>query len=170
MHHLALRHVEADADHRVLEELAVLGLADHVRLRGEQDDAVLREHAAPLELEGDVEPRLPAHGREQRVGLLLRDDLLDGVGRDRLDVRPVGDVRVGHDRRGVAVHQDDLVPLLAERLAGLRPRVVELGRLADHDRAGAEEEDATDVGALGHAAGGPSTRGERREGRRVARR
>ena len=104
-----------------------------------------------------LRPVWPAHGRQDRVRLLLRDHLLDALGRHRLDVGPVRDVRVRHDRRGVAVDEDDLVPLLAEGLARLGPRVVELGRLADHDRAGAEDQDATDVGALGHSVGIPST-------------
>ena len=34
------------------------------------------------------------------------------------------------------------VPLFAQRAHGLRPRVVELGRLPDHDGPAAEDEDA----------------------------
>src|SRR3712207_8553669 len=41
---------------------------------------------------------------------------------------------VGHDRGGVGVDEDDSVALVAERPARLRPRVVELGSLADDDR------------------------------------
>src|SRR5205085_6359635 len=53
--------------------------------------------------------------------------------------------------RGVRVHQDDRDALLAERLAGLRPGVVELAALADDDRAGADDQDLLEVGALGHS-------------------
>src|SRR5262249_61215489 len=56
-------------------------------------------------------------------------------------VRPMGELGVGHDGRRVRVHEHDLVALRDQYLAGLRPRVVELGRLPDHDRAGADQED-----------------------------
>jgi len=62
----------------------------------------------------------------------------------------VGELRVGHDRRRVRVDEDDAVALLAQRLARLDARVIELARLADHDRAGADEEDRSQVGPLRH--------------------
>ena len=63
----------------------------------------------------------------------------------RLDVGAVGQLRVGHDRRRIAVDEDDLEPLGAQRLAGLRAGVVELARLPDDDRAGANDEDRASV-------------------------
>jgi hypothetical protein len=57
---------------------------------------------------------------------------------------------VGHDRRRVGIDQDDAVALLAQRLAGLRAGVIELAGLADDDRAGADDQDAFDVGSFGH--------------------
>ena len=63
-------------------------------------------------------------------------------GRERLDVRPVGELRIGHDRGRVRVHQDDPVALVLQRLAGLRAGVVEFDGLTDDDRAGADDEDA----------------------------
>ena len=66
-------------------------------------------------------------------------------------------LRVGHDRRRVAVDEDDAVALLAQRLAGLGAGVVELAGLADDDRAGADDEDGFQVGALRHGfSRGPS--------------
>src|SRR2546422_4977960 len=44
-------------------------------------------------------------------------------------------LRIGHDGGRVAVDQDDAIPLLAQGLAGLGPRVVKLAGLADDDRA-----------------------------------
>ena len=78
------------------------------------------------------------------------EDLLDRLGRDRLDVGRVGELRVGHDRRGVAVDQDDAVALLLQRPARLHAGVVELAPLPDDDGAGADDEDRVDVGASGH--------------------
>ena len=100
------------------------------------------QHAVLVQVERAVERGLPAHRRQQRVGPLLGDDLLDHLPGDRLDVGDVGHLRVGHDRRRVAVDEDDAVALLAQRLAGLRAGVVELAGLADDDRPGADDQDA----------------------------
>ena len=93
---------QADARHRLLELLAVLGLVDRLLRRADQLDAVLVEHALAREVERAVERRLAAHRRQQRVGPLALDDLLDHLPGDRLDVGDVGHLRVGHDRRRVA--------------------------------------------------------------------
>ena len=95
------------------------------------------------EIERAVERGLPAHRRQQRVRALDRDDLLDHLPGDRLDVGRVGHVGIGHDRRRIRVDEDDAIALLAQRLAGLRAGIIELARLADDDRAGADDQDAT---------------------------
>src|SRR3546814_6626679 len=46
--------------------------------------------------------------------------------------------------------EDDAIALLAQRLARLRARIIELARLADDDRPRADDEDGGDVGAFGH--------------------
>ena len=146
----ALGHLDADLTHRLVELQPVLGDLDRLDRRADQLDAVLLEHAVLAELDGEVERRLAADRRQHRVGPLALDDLLEHFRRQRLDVGPVGQLRVGHDRRRVAVDQDDLEPLVAQRLARLRAGVVELAGLPDDDRAGADDENALDVGAFGH--------------------
>ena len=69
---------------------------------------------------------------------------------DGHDAGGVGQVGVGHDRGQIAVDQDHAVHLFAQRADSLRPRVVELRRLPDHDGPAAEDEDALKVGPLGH--------------------
>ena len=146
-----LRRLEADLRHRLAEELAVLGLVDGLGVGADHLDAELVEHAHLLQRQRGVERRLPAHGRQQGVGTLLLDDLGDDLGRDRLDIGGVGEIRIGHDRRRVRIDQDDPVALGAQRLAGLGAGIVELAGLADDDRAGADDEDRGDVGAFGHS-------------------
>ena len=70
-------------------------------------------------------------------------------GRDRLDVRRVGELRVGHDRRRVAVHQHHPDALGPQHPARLGAGVVELAGLADHDRPGPDDQDALDVVRFG---------------------
>ena len=144
------RHVEADADHRRLELLAVFcrgdrcGVsAEHFRCPGNTDDTSV------VQLHGEVQPGLPAERRQHCIGPFAFDDRCQNRGRQRLDVGPVGEVRVGHDRRRVGVDEDDAVALLAEHAARLRSRVVELARLTDDDRARADDEDRREVVAPG---------------------
>ena len=136
------RHVEADLDHRLLEPLAVLGGgdrlgvgADHLRRAGHADQPAL------VQLHRHVQPGLAAERRQHGVGPLALDDRRQHLRRQRLDVGAVGEVRVGHDRRRVRVGEDDAVALFAQHAAGLGAGVVELARLADDDRAGADDQD-----------------------------
>ena len=92
----------------------------------------------------DVERRLAAHRRQHRVRPLALDDQLDELRRHRLDVRPIRELRIGHDRGRIGVDEDDLVALFLQRLRRLRAGVVELGALPDDDRPGA---DARECGA-----------------------
>ena len=70
----ALRDVEADLPHRVLEQLPILGHLDRVDRRADQLDAVLLEHAGLRELDRQVQRGLAADGRQQRVRALALDD------------------------------------------------------------------------------------------------
>ena len=143
--HAALRHLDADLAHRVAEEQAVFGDLDRVDRRANQLDVVLVENAALVQRDRQVERRLAADGRQHGVGPLLGDDRLGHLRRQRLDVGRFGQLRVGHDRRRVAVDQHHLEPFGPQRLARLRARVVELGRLADDDRPRADDEHTFDV-------------------------
>ena len=144
---------EPDLDHRRLEALPVLGRGDGL---GVGPDHLGRARAAdePLLVQGhgQVETGLAAERGQHRVGALPIDDALQHVGRQRLHVGPVGEVRVRHDRGRVRVGEDDPVALLAQHAAGLGARVVELARLADHDRSRADDEDRFEIGPLGHQA------------------
>ena len=98
----------------------------------------------------EVERGLAAEAGEQALRPLLRDDGLDRLDGERLEVDRVGDRRVGHDRRRVRVDEDRADALGPQRAAGLRPGVVELGRLADDDRPGAEDQDRGGLAGVGH--------------------
>jgi len=141
-------HVEAERQHRLLEEFAVLGARNGIRIRADHLHLVAAEDALARDLHRDVERGLSAQGRQQRVGALPADDFVDRLGRDRLDVGVRRHFRVGHDRRGVRVDEHDLVALVRERLDGLHARIVELAALADDDRPRADQQDLVDVGTL----------------------
>ena len=68
--------------------------------------------------------------------------------RQRLDVSAVGDLRIGHDGGRVGIGQHHLESLGLERLASLRPGVIKLRRLANDDRARADDQDLRDVSSF----------------------
>ena len=134
----------------LLEELAVLGALDAAAAGAEQLRAALAQYALALELYGEVQTRLAADAGDDGVRPLVAEDLRDVFEGQRLHVDLVRNGGVGHDGGGVGVDQDHLVALLLESEAGLRARVVEFRRLADHDRAGADDENLLDVSAFRH--------------------
>ena len=134
-------HVEADLEHGLLEDVAGLALFDRLRAGADHFDAVFFKDARLVQIHREVQAGLPAEGRQEGVGTLLRDDLFEGVHGERLDVGDVGELRVRHDGGRVAVDQDDAVAFLAQRLAGLGAGIVELAGLADDDGAGADDQD-----------------------------
>ncbi len=131
------------------EQVAVLGARDRVVVGADQLDAEALQGAVVVQRLGEVQRGLPAERAEQRVGALALDHLRHRAGQQRLDVRRVGELGVGHDRGGVGVDEHHLVALLAQHLAGLHAGVVELGGLPDHDRPGAEDQDLVDVSRRG---------------------
>ena len=143
-------HLETDLEHDLLEERAVLAPLDRLGIGTDQTDAVLFENSRMDKGHGGVQGRLTAEGRKEGVRFLPFDDLLDDGRSDRLDVGPERELRIGHDGGRIGVHQYHIVPFLSQSLAGLNSGVVELASLADHDGAGADEEDFVDRGIFGH--------------------
>ena len=149
------RRLEADPGHRLAEQFAVFGLVDRVGGRADHLDVILLEHAHLAQAQRAIERRLAAHRRQKRKAsrnrvAFLGDDLGDDLRRDRLDISPIRHVGIGHDRRRIRVDEDDSIAFRAQGLAGLRPRIVELARLADDDRAGADDENGGNIGAFRH--------------------
>ena len=142
---------QADSAAGVLEQEAVFGDFDGAKLRADEFDAVFVEDAAFGKLDGEVEARLTTDGRQQGVGPFGGDDGFEILLRERLDVGTVGDFGIRHDRRGIRIDEDDFVALRAQRLAGLRAGVVEFTRLADDDRARADDQNFLDVSAFRHS-------------------
>ena len=140
----------ADALAELLELLAVLGTADAVAVRAEKLDLALLEHALLLELHRQIQAGLAADARDDRVRALLAQDTRHILQRQRLHVHLVRDGGIRHDRGGVGVDENDLVPLLLERQARLRAGIVKLSGLTDDDRAGADDHNFLQIRSLGH--------------------
>jgi hypothetical protein len=142
--------LEADLPHRLLEDLAVLAATDRLGPGTDHLDAMLCQHAVPLQLQGEVEGRLAAERGEHGVGLLDLDHLLEHLPGERFDVGAVGRTWIGHDRGRVRIHQHDAVAVLAKRLAGLSARVVEFAGLPDNNGTGPDQQNRVEIVAAGH--------------------
>ena len=146
----AARRTQADTGHGVLELQPILGLFNGLFVGADHLDAVLGEHTMLVQVQRAIQGSLATHRWQHRVGTLLGDDLFDHLPGDGLDVGRIGHLRVGHDRRRVAVDEDEAVALFAQRLAGLGSRVIEFAGLANDDRASPDDENGAKVGALRH--------------------
>ncbi len=145
-----LRRLQPDPGHRLAKQRAVLRLVDGVGVGADHLHAIALEHPHAAQRKRGIQRRLPAHGRQQRVRPLPGDDLGDHFRRDRLDVCGVRQLRIGHDRRRIGIHENDTKTFAFQCLAGLRAGIVELACLTDDDRPGADDQDRLYVGSLGH--------------------
>ena len=122
----ASRRVETDVRHRLFEEQAVLGHLDGLGFRADHLDVVFVENSGFGKFDRNVQRRLTADGRQQRIGPFALDDGRDKIRRQRLDIRAVGQLGIRHDRRRIRIDQNDLVAFLAQapcRLAFRNSRI-----------------------------------------------
>ena len=156
--------LQANLVHSLVEKLAVLAALDSGKVAADHLDAVALERTGLRQVDGSVKAGLTAQRGQQGVRVLALDDALDKLRGDGFDIGAVRQTGVGHDGGGVGVDEDDLVALLFEHLACLGAGVVELARLADDDGAGADDQDALDVGTFRH--GRPPRRSSNQRGGR----
>ena len=97
------------------------------------------EGAVPVEFHGGIERSLPSHGGQNCVRFLPVNDRFDDLGRDRLYIGTIGELRIRHDGGRVGIDQDHLVTLFPQSFAGLDTGVIEFTTLPDHDGTGANE-------------------------------
>ncbi len=134
------RNLEADLQHRLLEQIAILSFLDCRQLRPDQFAIESFEYARFSKLDRKVQRRLSADRRQQRVRPLALNYLRQRSNGHRLDISAIRQLRVGHDSRGIRINQDEPQTFLAQRLERLRSGVVELASLSDHDRTRANQQ------------------------------
>ena len=143
-----LRHIESEILHRRLEELTIFGPGDRLGLRTDQFDTVAPKNTRPVEFHREIQRGLSAECRQERIRTFTADDLMQRIDGQRLDVRAIGAVRIGHHRRRIRIHEHDLVPLILQRLDGLHARIVEFAALPDDNRPRADDKNLMDIGSF----------------------
>ena len=141
---------------QLLEPLAVLGLVNGVGGGAQQLHAALLQNSHPAQLHCEVQAGLSADAGEQRVGPLHSENVGGKFGGQGFHIDLVRNGGVGHDGGRVGVGQKNLVALLLQGQACLGTGVVELGGLPDDNGAGADDQNAADVGSLRHGPSPPS--------------
>mmetsp|Transcript_14281 Transcript_14281/g.23195 ORF Transcript_14281/g.23195 Transcript_14281/m.23195 type:complete len:1459 (-) Transcript_14281:343-4719(-) len=127
----------------VREDTAILSGNDRLNRGTKNLDIVLGKNTLLVEFNTDVKCGLATHGKNETVGLLTLDDLLDKVKSHRQEVNGISlgsTLKVGLHRGNVGVHEDSLDTLLLERLDGLVTGVVELTGLTNGKTTRAEKE------------------------------
>jgi len=145
-----LRNLKPDLLHGPAEEQPVLRLSDGFGVDSDQLNPVLLQDPLFVELKGQVEGFLAAQGGQQSVRLFFVDDLLQVFDGQGLQISPVGELGIGHDRGRVGVEQYDFVVLFFQCLESLGAGIIEFAGLPDDDRSGADDQDGMDVLAPRH--------------------
>ena len=139
-----------DSQHRGTELLAVFAHPDPCCRGTQHGYVVLFQKSGFGQFHRKIQTGLAAEGGQQAVNLLIQHNPLDDIDLQRLQIDFVSHIGVGHDRRRVAVDQDDFVPFSFQGAAGLGPCIIKLGSLADDNRSRADDHDFMNVRAFGH--------------------
>ena len=146
--HFAAGHLDPQLVHGVLELDAVLAALDGIDIDADHLHIVFLEDAGLVQLRAQVQAGLSAEVRQQSVGTLLCDDLLQTLHIQGLDVGDVRRLGVGHDGGRIRVDEHNLISELPQGLACLRAGVVKLAGLADDDGTGADDQDLVNIISL----------------------
>ena len=144
------RHVQANAEHGFLEQVAVLPAVNGVCVGANHTHLFPFQHAAAVQFHGAVQGCLPAQGREEGIRFFPDDDFLHELRSNRFNISARSCLRVRHDGGGIGVDQHYFITLFPEGFAGLGAGVVEFAALADDDRAGPDHENLFDGGVFRH--------------------
>ena len=125
---------------QLLELLPVLRPPDARGACPQQLDLTLGKNAFIIELKREIESRLSAESRHNRIRPLIPADPRQVFQRQRLHVDLVRNCVIRHDGRGVRVGQNDLISLFPQCQARLCSGVVEFRRLPDHNGAGSDDQ------------------------------
>ncbi len=146
----AFRNLKSQPLHRIFERLAILTTLDRIHVDPDHPNALLFQDSRLRKLRGQVQPGLAPEVRQQRIGPLQPNNFGQAFQRQGLDIGDIGHPRVGHDRGGIGVDEQDFVTELSKGLACLGPRIVKLTGLPDHDRTGTDYQYFVYVLASGH--------------------
>ena len=140
----------ADGLAHFLKKLTVFGPLNALAAGAQKLNPAFAQNTFPLKLHCKVQSCLPADAGDNGIRPFIAQNFGYIVKCQRLHVNLIGNRGIRHDGSGIGVDQHNLVALFFERQAGLRARIVELRRLADHNRAGPDDQHFFNVRSLCH--------------------
>ena len=151
MHESTTRHLHANLQHGIEEELAILSFMNRWNLRTNEFDVILGKNPLFMQRYRCIQCNLATHGWKDCFRSFLADDLFNKLWRDRLNVGGIRNVRIRHDCCRIGVNQNDTIPLFTQHLTRLRPRVVKLARLSNNNWTGSDDKNCAKVSAFWHS-------------------
>ena len=156
------RHVETNLGHCIFEKQPVFGLLDRPSCAPISITPYLS--STPLSARSTArfnavcpptvgsKANLPCSALTLHHRRFNANDLFQVLWGERLDVRPIRHLRIGHDGRGIRIREHNFIAFGFQRLACLRAGIIEFCRLPDHDRTRADDQDFRDVVTTRHLA------------------
>ena len=148
--HFAAGHLNAQGIHGFLKLNPVLSPLNGIHLNAYHLHLILLQDSRPCQFRTEVEPRLSAQIRQQRIRTLLGNNLLQTLLVQRLDIGHIRRLRICHDGGRIGIHQYDLIAQLLQRLTGLGAGIVKLTGLAYDDGPGTYDQNFVNISSLWH--------------------
>ena len=144
------RHGDVNLPHKLTECLAVLRDFNGLGVDPNHAHSMFFPNPHLLALDGEVQSRLPPHGGQHRINVMLLEDFDNRLWLQGLQVHVVGHHRIGHDGRRIAVDERDFDALLPKASGSLASRIVEFTGLSNDNRSASNDEDRFDAVVFGH--------------------
>ena len=116
VHKLRLRRIQSDLAHRVFEEQPILCLLDRFQFGADQFHAVFIKDAGFSQIHREIQTRLPAYCRKQRIRTLFADHFFGECDGERFHIGAIREIRIGHDGGRVRIDQNHLIAVGANAL------------------------------------------------------
>src|SRR5882672_4143879 len=144
-------HDEPNLLHDLLEQVAIFGFLDRLQFGANELDPIALKHPRFCQGHGQVEGSLTAHSRQEGLRAFAANNFFQHIGGEWLQVGPISQFWIGHNRGGIAVHQHDAIALFLESFTGLCTGIIKLTGLANYNWTGANEENFCEILTFGHS-------------------
>ena len=114
-----LRNRLMDFLHQGPEHLPVFSLVDGLQIGAEDLHPEFIQDPVIVQIDDQVQAGLPAQRSKDGVRTFLENNPFGGFKRQRFDIDPVRNGRIGHNRGRIGVDQDNFVALLTQSCTGL---------------------------------------------------
>ena len=93
--------VETDLEHDVFKQQTILTALDGLGIGANEPGAMTLKGSVFDKRHSCVQSGLATEGRQDGIRLFAFEDFFDDLGSDRLDIGPLSELGVGHDRCGI---------------------------------------------------------------------